>query len=159
MKRIMVGFEVADKKWETMCDTLQNLLDNGNSELSVSEYETYEAEEQYPDIMKREKLSLKEKRENFTMKDINEMFDIFRVECRCVFNGGSKDDIVYEDNVIIINNYETAKNKFNYMKMKCNALGYYAHYDYYVRIRKCDIMDNGEPNCGEVVLEYHKGDK
>lgn len=70
MKRIMVGFEVSDKKWETMCDTLQNLLDNGNSELSVSEYETYEAEEQYPDIMKREKLNLKEKKENFTMKDI-----------------------------------------------------------------------------------------
>ena len=150
MKRIVAVFEVSDKKWETVCDTLQNLLDNGNSELNVSEYQTYEAEEQYPDIMKRE---------NCNMKDINKMIEVFKVECRCVYTAGSKDDVVYEDNVIIINNFETAKTKFNYMKSKCNAIGYYAHYDYYVRIRKCDIMENGEPNCGEVILEYYKGDK
>ena len=74
------------------------------------------------------------------MKNINEIIDVFRVECRCVYNGGSKEHIVYEDNIIIINNFETAKAKYNYMLSKCNALGYYAHYDYYVRIRKCDAI-------------------
>ena len=54
MKRIISVFEVSDKKWETLCDTLQDLLDNGNSDLKVSEYQTYEEYEQYPDIMKRE---------------------------------------------------------------------------------------------------------
>ena len=54
MKRIVAVFEVSDKKWETLCDTLQNLIDNGNSDLKVSEYQTYEEYEQYPDIMKRE---------------------------------------------------------------------------------------------------------
>lgn len=93
------------------------------------------------------------------MKNINEIIDVFRVECRCVYNGGSKEHIVYEDNIIIINNFETAKAKYNYMLSKCNALGYYAHYDYYVRIRKCDIMDNGEPNCGNIIIQHHKGDK
>ena len=93
------------------------------------------------------------------MKNINEIIDVFRVECRCVYNGGSKEHIVYEDNIIIINNFETAKAKYNYMLSKCNALGYYAHYDYYVRIRKCDIMDNGEPNCGDVIIQHIKGVK
>lgn len=54
MKRIISVFEVSDEKWETVCDTLQNLIDNGNSDLKVSEYQTYEEYEQYPDIMKRE---------------------------------------------------------------------------------------------------------
>ena len=54
MKKIVAVFEVSDKKWETICDTLQNLIDNGNSDLKVSEYQTYEEYEQYPDIMKRE---------------------------------------------------------------------------------------------------------
>ena len=85
MKRIVAVFEVSDKKWETVCDTLQNLLDNGNSELNVSEYQTYEAEEQYPDIMKRE---------NCNMKDINKMIEVFKVECRCVYTAGSKNDVV-----------------------------------------------------------------
>ena len=54
MKRIISVFEVSDEKWETVCDTLQNLIDNGNSDLKVSEYQTYEEYEQYPDIMQRE---------------------------------------------------------------------------------------------------------
>ena len=54
MKRIISVFEMSDEKWETVCDTLQNLIDNGNSDLKVSEYQTYEEYEQYPDIMKRE---------------------------------------------------------------------------------------------------------
>ena len=54
MKKIVAVFEVSDKKWETLCDTLQDLLDNRNSDLGVSEYQTYEEDEQYPDIMKRE---------------------------------------------------------------------------------------------------------
>ena len=93
------------------------------------------------------------------MKNINEMINVFRVECRCVYQAGTKDDVVYEDNVIIINNFETAKTKYNYMVSKSNALGYYAHYDYYVKIRKCEVMDNGEPNCGDVIIQHMKGDK
>lgn len=54
MKKIVAVFEVSDKKWETICDTLQNLIDNGNSDLRISEYQTYEEDDQYPDIMKRE---------------------------------------------------------------------------------------------------------
>ena len=54
MKRIVAVFEVSDKKWETLCDTLQNLIDNGNSDLRVSEYQTYEEDDQYLDIMQRE---------------------------------------------------------------------------------------------------------
>ena len=49
------------------------------------------------------------------MKNINEMINVFRVECRCVYQAGTKDDVVYEDNIIIINNFETAKMKYNYM--------------------------------------------
>ena len=56
MKRILVTYEVSEEKWKIMCSKLQNLLDNGNSEIRVAEYQTYEENEQYPDIMKRKEV-------------------------------------------------------------------------------------------------------
>lgn len=72
---------------------------------------------------------------------------------------GGKEEIVYEDEIIIINNFETALHYYNYMFAKCNALGYYAKHDYWVRIRKCEIMNNGEIDYGEVILQHLKGEK
>ena len=54
MKRIAVIIEVTDKKWDGLCDILQKSLDESNSDLRVTEYQTYEENETYPDIMKRE---------------------------------------------------------------------------------------------------------
>ena len=56
MKRIAVIIEVTDKKWDGLCDILQKSLDESNSDLRVTEYQTYEENETYPDIMKREKI-------------------------------------------------------------------------------------------------------
>ena len=56
MKRIAVIIETSDEKWHKLCDTLQNSLDEGNSDLRVTEYQTYEEDETYPDIMKREEI-------------------------------------------------------------------------------------------------------
>ena len=56
MKRIAVIIEVTDKKWDGLCDILQKSLDESNSDLRVTEYQTYEENETYPDIMKREEV-------------------------------------------------------------------------------------------------------
>lgn len=56
MKRIAVIIEVTDKKWDGLCDILQKSLDESNSDLRVTEYQTYEENETYPDIMKREEI-------------------------------------------------------------------------------------------------------
>ena len=93
------------------------------------------------------------------MKNINEMIDVFKVECRCICLGRSKEEIVYEDSVLIIDNMETVKSRYEYMIKKCNALGYYANHDYWVRVRKCNIMENGIPDCGEIIQQHLKGDK
>ena len=92
--------------------------------------------------------------------NLNEMIDVFKVQCRCVYQKrGGKEEIVYEDEIVIIDNFETAKYRFNYILAKCNALGYYSKHDYWIKLRKCDIMENGIPDCGEVILEHIKGDK
>ena len=54
---------------------------------------------------------------------------------------------------------ETVKSRYEYMIKKCNALGYYANHDYWVRVRKCNIMENGIPDCGEIIQQHLKGDK
>ena len=56
MKRIAVIIEVTDKKWYGLCDILQKSIDESNSDLRVTEYQTYEENETYPDIMKREEI-------------------------------------------------------------------------------------------------------
>ena len=56
MKRIAVIIEVTDKKWDGLCDILQKSLDERNSDVRVTEYQTYEENETYPDIMKREEI-------------------------------------------------------------------------------------------------------
>ena len=56
MKRIAVIIEVTDKKWDGLCYILQKSLDESNSDLRVTEYQTYEENETYPDIMKREEI-------------------------------------------------------------------------------------------------------
>ena len=56
MKRIAVIIEVTDEKWQGLCDILQKSLDESNSDLRVTEYQTYEEDETYPDIMKREEI-------------------------------------------------------------------------------------------------------
>ena len=61
--------------------------------------------------------------------------------------------------MIIINNFETALYYYDYMLKKCDALGYYSNYDYWVKIRKCEIMKNGIPNVGDIIIEHFKGDK
>ena len=92
--------------------------------------------------------------------NLNKMIDVFKVQCRCVYQKkGGKEEIVYEDEIFIINNFETALHYYNYMFAKCNALGYYAKHDYWVRIRKCEIMNNGEIDYGEVILQHLKGEK
>ena len=70
-----------------------------------------------------------------------------------------KKEIVYEDEIVIINNFETAVHYFQYMESKCNALGYYARHDYWIKLRKCKVLDNGKPDCGEVILSHLKGEK
>ena len=40
--------------------------------------------------------------------NINEIITVFRVECRCIYTGGAKTQTIYEDDMIIINNFETA---------------------------------------------------
>ena len=45
------------------------------------------------------------------------------------------------------------------MVSKCDALGYYAKHDYWIKLRKCEVLDNGKPDCGEVILSHIKGDK
>lgn len=45
------------------------------------------------------------------------------------------------------------------MESKCNALGYYAKHDYWIKLRKCKVLDNGKPDCGEVILSHLKGEK
>ena len=93
-------------------------------------------------------------------KDLNKMIDVFRVQCRCErLKRGGGSEIIYEDDIIVIDNFETALIRFQYMVTKCNAVGYYAKHDYFVRIRKCRIMDNGLPDCGEVILQHLKGEK
>ena len=92
--------------------------------------------------------------------NLNRIIDVFKVQCRCVYQKrGKKEEIVYEDEIVIIDNFETAKNRFNYMLATCNALGYYSKHDYWIKLRKCNIMQNGIPDCGEVILEHIKGDK
>ena len=93
------------------------------------------------------------------MMNINEIITVFRVECRCIYTGGSKTQTIYEDDMIIINNFETALHYYDYMLKKCDALGYYANHDYWVKIRKCEIMKNGIPNVGDIIIEHFKGDK
>ena len=56
MKRIAVIIETSDEKWLGLCNILQNSLDESNSDLRVAEYQTYEENETYPDIMKREEI-------------------------------------------------------------------------------------------------------
>ena len=56
MKRIAMIIETSDEKWNELCDILQNSLDKSNSDLRVTEYQTYEEDETYPDIMKREEI-------------------------------------------------------------------------------------------------------
>lgn len=56
MKRIAVIIEATDEKWQGLCNILQNSLDESNSDLRVTEYQTYEEDETYPDIMKREEI-------------------------------------------------------------------------------------------------------
>lgn len=56
MKRIAVIIETSDEKWLGLCNILQNSLDESNSDLRVTEYQTYEENETYPDIMKREEI-------------------------------------------------------------------------------------------------------
>lgn len=93
-------------------------------------------------------------------KDLNKMIDVFKVQCRCVYQKrGGKEEIVYEDEIVIVDNFDMALTRFNYMVAKCNALGYYAKHDYWIKIRKCEIMDNGLLDCGEVILQHLKGEK
>ena len=93
-------------------------------------------------------------------KDLNKIIDVFKVQCRCVYQKrGGKEEIVYEDEIIIVDNFDMALTRFNYMVAKCNALGYYAKHDYWIKIRKCEIMDNGLLDCGEVILQHLKGEK
>ena len=47
MKRIAVIIEVTDKKWDGLCDILQKSLDESNSDLRVTEYQTYEENETF----------------------------------------------------------------------------------------------------------------
>ena len=61
------------------------------------------------------------------MMNINEIITVFRVECRCIYTRGSKTETIYADNMIIINNFETALHYYDYMLKKCDALGYYAN--------------------------------
>ena len=91
--------------------------------------------------------------------NLNEMIDVFKVQCECIYQRGKKTEIVHQDEVIIINNFETALCYFNKMLTKCNSVGYYGYHDYWIKLRKCDIMENGIPDCGEVILEHIKGDK
>ena len=56
MKRIAVIIEATDEKWQGLCNILQNSLDESNSDLRVTEYQTYEENETYPDIMKRKEI-------------------------------------------------------------------------------------------------------
>ena len=93
------------------------------------------------------------------MMNINEIITVFHVECRCIYTGGAKTQTIYEDDMIIINNFETALHYYDYMLKKCDALGYYANHDYWVKIRKCEIMKNGIPNVGDIIIEHFKGDK
>ena len=57
MKRIAVIIETSDEKWLGLCNILQNSLDESNSDLRVTEYQTYEENETYPDIENCIKLS------------------------------------------------------------------------------------------------------
>lgn len=92
--------------------------------------------------------------------NLNEMIDVFKVQCRCErLKRGGGTEIVYEDKVRIINNFETALRYYQYMVFKCDALGYYAKHDYWIKLRKCEVLDNGNLNCGEVILSHIKGDK
>jgi hypothetical protein len=93
-------------------------------------------------------------------KDLSKMIDVFKVQCRCVYQKrGGKEEIVYEDEIVIIDNFNMALIRFNYMVAKCNALGYYAKHDYWIKLRKCEILDNGLLDCGEVILQHLKGEK
>lgn len=92
--------------------------------------------------------------------NLNEMIDVFKVQCCCErLKRGGGTEIIYEDEVLIINNFETAVRYFQYMVSKCDALGYYAKHDYWIKLRKCKVLDNGKPDCGEVVLSHLKGEK
>lgn len=91
--------------------------------------------------------------------NLNEIVDVFKVQCECNYQRGKKTEIVYQDEVIIINNFETALHYFNDMFGKCNARGYYGYHNYWVKLRKCNIMNNGIPDCGEVILSHLKGEK
>lgn len=92
--------------------------------------------------------------------NLNEMIDVFKVHCRCErLKRGGGIEIIYEDEILIINNFETAVRYFQYMVSKCDAHGYYAKHDYWIKLRKCKVLDNGVPVCDEVVLSHLKGEK
>lgn len=92
--------------------------------------------------------------------NLNKMIDVFKVHCRCErLKRGGGSEIVYEDEILIINNFDTAQMYFQYMVSKCDALGYYAKHDYWIKLRKCDVLDNGKPDCGEIILSHTKGEK
>ena len=55
------------------------------------------------------------KRRMIRMMNINEIITVFRVECRCIYTGGSKTQTIYKDDMIIINNFETALYYYDYM--------------------------------------------
>lgn len=92
--------------------------------------------------------------------NLNKMIDVFKVQCRCErIKRRGDNEIVYENEIIIIDNFDTALIRFSYMLAVCNSYGYYGGHDYWVRIRKCAIMNNGIPDCGDIILEHLKGDK
>ena len=56
MKRILVEYEVSEELLDTTYEELQDLLDNGDDDIRVTAYQTYDITEQCPDIMKREEV-------------------------------------------------------------------------------------------------------
>lgn len=93
------------------------------------------------------------------MNNIN----IFKIECKCVFTGSDRKiyncKTIYEDQQVVINNFETALDKYNYMLEKCQAIGYSKYYDFFVSIKHCKIAYTGEICGDKIILIHEKGDK
>ena len=56
MKKILVEYEISEVLLDTVYEELQDLLDNGDENIKVTAYQTYDITEQCPDIMKREEV-------------------------------------------------------------------------------------------------------
>ena len=96
------------------------------------------------------------------MKQINSKSIIYKLDMAVNYYRGKKYERIREEELFMIDLGEEEEWKhgilprFETMMMSANSIGYYANHDWFVRIWRCEILDNGIILPQSLVLKMDK---